>query len=281
MYDLRDTLPFSAKLYDATNTLVNATSVTLTITLPDQTTVSPTVTNPPAVAGTYSYDYPSSGGVTQAGRYVGVWLFTMATGKTTSYPEVFDVAPADPGFIVSLAQAKAQLNITSTSSDDELGLYLAAVTRIVEKFVGPVVIRPYTQVVAADRPFLSYLPRMGPGLTPVLTLTSLTPLYTTGIGTWVAGGALADPVTGELRQASGLGLYGGPWTAVYTAGQRVVDPTWQLAASMILQHLWKTQRGASALPLQQQDETFIPEIGYAIPNRAADLLRVDSLPGVA
>jgi hypothetical protein len=271
-----DVLAFGVTVRDASGSLANATQVMLSVTLPDGTAASgsPFIVAPTST-GTYGYDLVS----TMAGRYTGYWV---ATGLNSgAHTQAFDVDPTDPGHIISLAQAKAQLNITSTSSDDELELYLAAVTRIVEKFVGPVVVRTYTQVVAADRPFLSNVPRQGPGLTPVLTLTSLTPLYTTGISTWLTAGAFPDPNTGELRQASGQCIYGGPWTAVYTAGQRVVDPTWQLAASMIVQHLWKTQRGASALPLQAADETFIPEVGYAIPNRAADLLRVDGGPSVA
>jgi hypothetical protein len=279
VFDLHDTLPFSSKLYDSTGALVNATTVTLTITLPDQTTVTVSPTNPPAVTGTYTYDYPSSGGALAPGRYVGVWLFTMATGKTTAYPEVFDVAPADPAYIVSLSAAKSAANVAGTANDDELQVHLASATRIVESYVGPVVVRQYAQQVAARYPCLTSLPRQGPGLTPVLTLTSLTPLYTTGT-TWTAASVVVDPVTGELRQASGAPVWGGPWTAVYTAGQQVVAPNWQLAALIIIQHLWETQRGASALPLVM-DEVVVPGTGFAIPNRAADLLRLDSVPGIA
>lgn len=273
MYDLKDTLPFSSKLYDASGNLVNATSVTLTITLPDQTTVTPTITNPPAVTGTYTYDYVTT---TLPGRYLGVWLFTMATGKTTAYPEVFDVAPPEPNYIVSLAAAKSAANIstTNTDPDDELQIHLASATRIVEWFVGPVIVRSHTQRVSDRRPVLSRLPMLGPGLSPVLSLTSLTPLYTTGIA-WSVSDVVVDPGTGALRHASGVRLWGGPWTAVYTAGQQVVAPNWQLAALIIIQHLWETQRGASALPLVE-GETVVPGLGFAIPNRAADLLKLDS-----
>lgn len=279
-YDLHDTLPFSAKLYDSSGALTNATSVSLTITMPDQTTVSPSITNPPAVAGTYHYDYPATGGVTQPGRYVGVWLFTMATGATTSYPEVFDVAPADPGFVVSLKQVKDQLNITSTENDDELALHIATATRVVEYFVGPVIVRSYTERVSGRTPAVTHLPRLGAGLTPVLSITSLTPLYTTGIS-WDLTNVVVDPLTGTLRQATGIPIYGGPWTAVYTAGQRLVDSNWQLAALIEVEHLWRTQRGASGLPLSPQDDAFIPGLGFAIPNRVADLLKLDSLFGIA
>lgn len=280
-YSVGDTLPFSSKLYDAAGALANATSATLTITLPDQTVATPTVTNPPAVIGTYTLDYPTTGGAVQAGRYVGVWLFTMATGKTTAYAEVFDVSAADPAFIVSLAQAKAQANIASTTSDDEIALYIASATRVVEWFVGPVVVRSYTQRVGARKPRLMHRPVLGAGLSPVLTLTSLTPLYSGGTS-WLPADVVVDPLTGELTTASGSSLTGGPWTAVYTAGQRIVDANWQLGALIVIEHLWQTQRGASGLPLQMQDDvTVVPGLGSGIPNRARDLLQLDSVPGFA
>ena len=37
----------------------------------------------------------------------------------------------------------------------------------------------------------------------------------------------------------------------------------------------------AALPLATDDEAFIPGLGFAIPNRASDLLKLDSLPGIA
>ncbi len=254
--------------------------MTLTITLPDQTVVTPTVTNPPAVTGIYTLDYPTTGGTTMPGRHLGVWLFTMATGKTTAYAEVFDVAPADPGFVVSLAAAKSQLNLTSTTNDDELAIYIASATRVVEWFVGPVVVRPYTQRVSARNPRLTHLPVLGPGLTPVLILTSLTPLYTTGTA-YIGADVVVDPATGALATTSGACLAGGPWTALYTAGQRVVDSNWQLGALIVVQHLWETQRGASGLPLQARDEVIVPGLGFAIPNRARDLLQLDHVAGFA
>lgn len=259
---------------------MNATTVTLTITLPDQTVATPTVTNPPAVTGTYGYDYPSTGGALLAGRYLGVWLFTMATGKTTAYAEVFDVSAADPGWIVSLSAVKSHLNITSTTNDDELGIFIGTATDVAEYFVGPIVVSDYTQRVSARNPRLTHLPSMGPRRTPVLTLTSLTPLYTSGT-TWSAASVVVDPATGEVRQSSGACIWGGPWIAQYTAGQQSVPGKWQLAGLIVVQHLWETQRGASSLPLAAAAETFIPSMGFAIPNRARDLLLLDQMAGFA
>jgi hypothetical protein len=78
---------------------------------------------------------------TQAGRYTGRWLFTMGTGKTTTYPEMFDVRPPDPGLIMSLTDAKSHLNITSTVDDDELRAHLESITRVIEDKVGAVIVK--------------------------------------------------------------------------------------------------------------------------------------------
>lgn len=271
-----DVLPFGVTVRDASGALANATTMTLTVTLPDGTAAagSPfTVT--PTSTGTYGYDLPS----TQVGRYVGYW---QSTGLNAgAFTQVFDVAAAASTAIVSLDDVKAQLNLSTTTSDAELVPFIAAATRVVEKFVGPVVVRSYAERVSASRPFVSYLPRIGPGLTPLLTLTSVVPLYTTGVSSWGPGNIVLDPNTGELRQISGLSLYGGPWTVTYLAGQQVVDPAWQMAALIIVQHLWETQRGASSLPLQPTDDAFVPGAGFAIPYRAMDLLKLDAMPGLA
>lgn len=106
MADPGDTLPFRADVYSSPDggTLVNAASVSLTITLPDGTTASPSVTNPPAVTGKYRHDYVTTL-ASPSGRYVGQWVFTFAGGATTSYVETFDVG----GSLVTVDEALAHL----------------------------------------------------------------------------------------------------------------------------------------------------------------------------
>lgn len=116
MADLGDTLRFRSDLYDNAGALVNAQTVTLTITLPDGTTVTPTVTNPPAVTGKYFYDYGTTT-ASPAGRYVGKFLFTFSGGATTSFEESYDV---DRG-LVSVDEAVAHLRASNIiTSDDDL-----------------------------------------------------------------------------------------------------------------------------------------------------------------
>src|SRR4051812_2397971 len=92
---------------------VNAGSVTLTITLPDQTSVVVTPVSP-TTTGVYQYDYQT----VQAGRHLARWVGTGA--NPGAQPEEFDVRPANPGYIISLGDVRQQLNLTTTVNDEEL-----------------------------------------------------------------------------------------------------------------------------------------------------------------
>ncbi|MFD0885364.1 hypothetical protein ACFQ08_12480, partial [Streptosporangium algeriense] len=117
--------------------LVTPASIALTIRLPDGTTDGP-LTPPADGVGLYHYDYVSS----QAGRHVARWT---TTGPVTATEEPFDVAPMWDAGIVSLAEAKNHLNITSTADDAELAEVIRAVTPVVERHAGAVVRRTYTE----------------------------------------------------------------------------------------------------------------------------------------
>jgi len=280
MPDLGDTLPFRADLYDKPpgdgGTLVNATTATLTIILPDLTTLTPapTITNPPAVTGKYLYDYvtaPTPGGA-GSGRYQGRWLFTMATGKTSSYPEEFTVREPDPGYLLSLGSVKEHLNIpqTTTTYDEELRDWSEGATRLVEHRCGSIVQRTYTER-HNDGPSL-WLRRP-----PVVSVTSVGPWLGSGV-TFATADLKVDPDSGRLQRLDGAAFVGGPWAVVYVAGRVVVPQNLQLAGKIIIKHLWETQRGAGGLPLQSMDQvTMLPGFAFAVPNRALELMAPDVL----
>lgn len=106
MADLGDTLSFRADVYNKPaedgGVLTNASTAVLTVTLPDGTTATPTVTNP--ATGKYAVDYLTTSASPQ-GRYVGQWVFTFAGGATTSYVETFDVG----GALVTVDEALTHL----------------------------------------------------------------------------------------------------------------------------------------------------------------------------
>ena len=271
---LGSTLNFSANLYDKDpaygGVLVNATSVALAITLPDGTSGgTPTVTNPPATTGKYVYDLTPS---VQEGDHVGLWTFTMATGRVVKYTEVIPVTSTSPRWILSLPAAKKHLNISldDTTDDAEIVDWLAGITPMIEEMVGACV--PRTVIDYAEGG--SYVIRTS--VTPVLSITSIGPYLTSG--TSYTPALLKVDADGRIRRLTGLPFPVGPYEITYVAGRRPISANIVQASKLILAHLWETQRGPARLPLQGGvDTTVIPGFGYAIPNRAVELLRPDDL----
>jgi hypothetical protein len=269
-FDLGAVVPLGTTVRDGTGALANAGNMALTITLPDQSTVTAASLEPTST-GTYGYDYPT----VQAGRHVVRWL---ATGVNAgAYTDSFDVREAAPPGILSLADAKAHLNITSTAHDDELRGWIEAVTAAVEYFTGPVVIRTVVEDHTANR--ASVLALRQP---PVLSLTSVSPVLAGGTSYAVDG--LDVSSTGIVCSLAGNTFYG-PLRVTYVAGRRVVPAAITSAARIILQHLWRTQQGPGR-PQRGIDDFDvtepIPGLGYAIPNRAVQLLDpYKQGPGVA
>jgi hypothetical protein len=273
---LGDTLTFSTRLYDQNPanpgaSLVNATTVALSITLPDTSTLSPSVGNPPDVTGLYHYELPT----VLPGRYVGRWFLTLASGNTASYVETFDVAPADPGYLISLTDAKKHLNITTDDNDSEIMGWVAAITRLVENRVGTCIPTTYTEnhFDVGRRLILDH--------TPVLSVVSVVP-YGRPYGISYVPGQLAVDENGYLDRLDGLPFYPGAYRVTYRAGRPVIPANITAAVKIILQHLWQTQRGsASPAYLGGDDTTVVPGFGFAVPNRALELLEADDLgPGV-
>lgn len=261
-WDLGAVVPLSVSITDGTGNPANAGAVAVTVTLPDGTTSAPAASNP--ATGVYNADYPT----VQAGRHSVRWV---ATGLNASaYTDTFDVAPADPYQIVSLAEAKAHLRKPATASDDDDDLmgFIRAATGVVEQYVGSVVRR--TWVETFDGGGHSRLLLAHP---PALSVTSV-----------VEDGATLAAADYKLHPASGVltrvaGSWDLPWrpgiqnvVVTYAAGRTAVEASWRLAALIIVKHMWETQRAAAPGPLTQGNEDFDPRYTYSIPRRALELL---------
>jgi hypothetical protein len=265
-YDLGAVVPLGTTVRDAAGALANAGSMTVTVTLPDGTTTTATVT--PAATGTYAHDYAT----VQAGRHTVRWV---ATGVNAgAYTDSFDVREAAPPAILSLADAKKHLNKTSTTDDDEIRSWVESITAGIEGLCGPVVVRSYTERHDFRRATTVCLRR-----TPALGITSVVPVLTGGTTYAVADLAL-DGETGIVQRLDG-GVLHGPLQFTYPAGRRIVPAAMTSAARIILQHLWRTQQGPGR-PQRGTDDYDVSEpvvgFGYAIPNRALQLLEPYRLP---
>lgn len=271
-YDLGDPVPLSFEVLSAAGVRTNATAVTLTITLPDGTTASPSVTNPPATTGLYRHDYAP----TQSGRHLVRWV---ATGPAAAYTDAFDVRPAAPALIVSLADVKRQLNKSSddTVDDDELREYVEATTAIVEEVRGEAVVR---RAVVEDIELRCGTTAVLLGKRPIISLTSVATVD--AVTTW----AVADlhvSKHGIVTVQSGPAFYG-LVRFTYVAGYAVIPANFSLAAKIIIAHLWETQQPALARERWGAPGPFGARggeagefatsagLGYAVPNRALELL---------
>ncbi|HEY9375175.1 hypothetical protein [Streptomyces sp.] len=269
MIDLGAVQQIAVDVRDAAGALANPSSATLTISLPDGTTVTPTVTLPPASTGQLRVDYATL----QVGRHA--WRM-VTTVPTTAYSDVFDVRPAFPGGIVSLADARAQLNFgaTETSDDDELRGYIGAATGAVEKALGRIVVRrSFTDRFIVSGAAAELLLRN----VPVLALTSV--VSADGATTWDPDSLDVDEETGLVTVMAGP-AFTGALDVTYQAGEAVIQENYRLAGLIIIQHLWETQRGTMGVQLGGDGETYVAGRGFAIPRRAIELLD-SQLPGVA
>ncbi|MFE4679191.1 phage head-tail connector protein [Streptomyces sp. NPDC056723] len=180
--------------------------------------------------------------------------------------------------LLTLAEAKAQLNIETAADDAELQTYVDALTAVIEGYVGPVEVQEVTETVDGQGRYLCLL------RPPIADLTSLTPVLDGGSSLDVARLHVDGP-SGVIRRLDGGLFSGGPWTAVYTAGRGAIPPTINLAARILLQHLWRTQRGAARGGGPADDFSVtepIPGFGYAVPNRVLQLLEsYKQPPGIA
>jgi hypothetical protein len=260
--------PVAVDVYDDTGALTNAATVVLTVYLPDGTTVTPTVPNPPDVVGQYRYPYLT----VMAGRHA---LHVATTSPVTTFDDEFDVAPVPSGAIVSLSAAKRRLNIdpADTSFDDELTGWIAGLTATVEQLKHEVIARREISEETDGKgcTFRLWNP-------PILSLASVESLD--GMVTWDPADMRVSARSGLVRVLSG-NLVHGRLAVTYTAGYQVIPPNYTEAALVILANLWDSEeRGAMGVRLGGDDEQ-VPrqwQGGYwgLIPRRAQELL---GMPG--
>lgn len=134
-YEVGQTIQWGLTVTDSTGALVDpGTTPTATVTLPDGTTTSATVTR--TSTGLYTATVVAS----LAGRYRIHWASSGTNSGGFPYTDAADAWPADPRFIISLADARAALNLptTATTNDDEIRLYIASATEVIEDIIGPV-----------------------------------------------------------------------------------------------------------------------------------------------
>ncbi|WP_392967172.1 hypothetical protein [Streptomyces sp. LN245] len=270
-FDLGAVVPLGTSVTDAAGAPANAGNMALTIGLPDETTVTVDPVTP-ASTGQYAYDYTS----VQSGRHTVRWL---ATGiNPGAYTDVFVVREAAALILLSLADAKRLVKKQDSADDDLVRFWLEASTRAVEWFVGPVVVRTVTE----DH-HVGLVDTLALRKTPAIELVSVDPLRVGGVSYDVDDLTL-DAELGIVARRDG-GPIQGPVRVVVRVGRHVPGANILAAYQLIFQHLWRTQAGPGRPQRGADDYDVtepIPGLGYAIPNRAVQLMNPDDQgPGIA
>ena len=261
---------------DGTTTLVNAGALTLLVkvaaadgTMTTTGTYASPVNDGP---GLYHQDIPAAD-LTTVGHYQLTWTAT-GTGAGVSVGD-FDVFDPFETSVLSLQDAKDQLNITTTASDSEIASWIATIESAIERYTGgPLVNRQVTERAEMQANQTVILVRQRP-LVSVKSITSAS-----GGTIDISGGLDIDINAGTVRRKLGLPFYGPffQWlpqvNITYVAGWGTSVPAaFNSAARIILAHLWESQRGPASLPgLGGADMVTPPGFGFAIPNMAAELL---------
>jgi hypothetical protein len=251
---------------DATGALAHAATVTLTVTLPDGTTATPAITDA-AVTGQYRLAYQT----TIPGRYT---AHAVTTSPVTSWDDEFDAAATPWPAMVSLNDAKAQLNmdVTVHEFDDELRDFIAGVTGAVEDYKRQAIVR---RTVTDELDLCGGARRFRVKSAPVISLTSVI--------SW--DGAITWDVTQMRVSPSGLVrvMAGGPVTGLvdvlYIAGLLQIPARYKRGALVVLQHAWETQRGpgtAASGVIGTEEHWRQPGEFFTIPDKAKEWLGAPS-----
>lgn len=264
-YPLGGVVPLDVAIVDAAGHPVDPTTITITITKPDDTVDTPTPSS--TQTGRWTVDYVP----TMAGLHNVLWT---TTGPALAYPDVVDVRASAPGYIVSLADARKKCKIPAnkTDHDDRLRGYMESVTNGIEDHLHEAIIRrTVVEDIRAD-----WVDEVQLSTTPVLALIGATRID--GTRTWDPTELHVDARTGVVACLPGVQLLNGLVRFTTRVGYTAIPAHWVEAAKIIIEQLWFTERPSSrGAPNSGGYEdsmhtTFSGSFGYAIPNRALELL---------
>lgn len=282
-------VPLTFTLTDKNNNPVQAASTppVLTVTRPDGTTATPS-------SGFVGTQYVAIGPSTQPGHYEVSWVCTDAT-YPGGYTDSYDVQPTAETSILSLAEAKRALRLSTsdTSEDDFVIEFSRAATNVIEWYCGPVLQQAVTERLPAGGLAIQLSKPPVIGLTAWTTIppglanagiaipNPPSPMFPTRVfGVCYPTGQLyADPVLGVVTHTSGLPFYYGEYIWSYQAGRLVIPQCITYGARALLRHLYALERGGqgSASQASSEDMTETP-VGFAVPNRVLEILSPEKLP---
>lgn len=273
-YDVGDVAVLTWTSVDINGAPAPAGAISLTINLPDGTQASPTPTM--GAPGVYTATYQTA----QTGRHTYRWQATGTPGAGVgvgAYTDSIDVWPSLDNTILSLADVKEMLHIqpSTLTLDGRIRELNAAVTGLIERLTGgAIVVRQVKDrlLESGESEVLMLLH------TPVYQppgqqypIISITPVMTYGL-VYDLNLITVDTTTGLMRHTAGIPFWNGPYDVTYMAGRPIIQQNITEAAKIILRHLWSMERGGGGSGLSQSGDDTTMVYGFAIPNRALQLL---------
>ena len=278
--------PVSVIVLNDSQVAADAASVTVTVTQPDGSTLTPS----PVHAGTGIYQAVVTA-PTQAGTYLVHWSAT-GSGFSFTFDDQFQVRPAGAEQVVDMASVKAHLNLSlsDTSQDAELLGFILAAGRVIRDMIGPYTPESHTEY------FDGGVQTISVAWQPVISFQSVYEYYGLSsfliteqpLGTQInAFGFTADYITGQLTRRT-FGGQAALWAVgdknikvTYTAGRSDVSYNVRLGALELIRHNWSmTQQAGRPRMRAGMDgggEMAVP-IGFAVPDRVVEWLAPDRRP---
>ncbi len=204
----------------------------------------------------------------------GRYLLSWSVEGSAAYTDVLDVWPADPRFLIPLKEASAGLRWTGTTPierSEDLRLYVAAATPVIEDITGPLLSSTETLTGWGDRAAIVL-----PG-----TPTAITSVLVNGVP---VTDYFADLVAGLVYAGSRLAparFAPGEVVVTFTVGGGLVAPNVRLAVRELVRHWWENgmqNQGGSIRGQTPDDEVFTPS-GFAVPRRVIELCTPDEETG--
>lgn len=286
-FDLGDPIPLTFTTRDATGALAAVTTAVLTITLPDGSSVLPAVAV--VSVGTYAPTTPYYS--TMAGLHRVSWVGSGVNAQ--DYVDVFNVMAVDPHLLISLAETRAGLGITTTNAakDEEIRSVIAAATPIMEDLVGPILRTNRTETYDGGTTQINLL------WSPIISITSIIESYGstyqrtltqqdifTGTSS-DAFGYTVDLTTGIVtRRATGVAV---PFAngkrniqIAYISGRASISGNILLATRRLIRHLWAQEQQSfrpNVLAVPDPNLTQTPS-GFAVPRSVVELCAADTRP---
>lgn len=258
-YTVGSIVRLTTTVRDLDGAVTNTPTVTIAVTKPDGTALSPA----PTVSNS------GSGGIYTANvtpDTSGIWLYVWtASGSVVavSPPGGQFEARASRQLVASMEEFKGHVRFTTVVDDGRLLDCLVAVTDVMEEMVGPVTPRTFTERHMVRGRVIT------PRRHPLVSVTSITPWQGTA---WDTTQYEADTdlnliylATTYTRQLC---------TVVYEAGHDPWPGRLKLAGLIVAQHEWTVRNGNGGRPSPDMDAlALVPGTGYLVPHRALELMR--------